>query len=121
MAAHRPRRRDRPSYQGQPSRPGQPSHPAGANPPGSHALADHLATRLVRQSPVGPHDLVFDLGAGLGAITAPLARIGARIIAVERDPRLAARLTRRLADHPNVSVITADALTVPLPRRPYLV
>lgn len=91
------------------------------NPPGAHALADHVAARLVRQSPVTPGDLVLDLGAGAGALTLPLARTGARVIAVERDERSARRLTGRVATYPNVTVVAADALTVPLPRRPYLV
>jgi 23S rRNA (adenine-N6)-dimethyltransferase len=76
---------------------------------------------MVRQSPVRPGDLVFDLGAGAGALTAPLARTGARVIAVERDERIAARLTARMAAHDNVTVVTGDALNVPLPHRPYLV
>lgn len=64
---------------------------------------------------------MLDIGAGLGAITRPLAATGARIVAVERDPRIAAKLSRRLAGYQNVTVVTADALTVPLPRRPYRV
>jgi 23S rRNA (adenine-N6)-dimethyltransferase len=76
---------------------------------------------MVQQSPVGPGDLVFDLGAGVGALTAPLARTGARVIAIERDGRTAGRLAARMAAHDNVSVVTGDVLSVPLPRRPYLV
>jgi 23S rRNA (adenine-N6)-dimethyltransferase len=75
----------------------------------------------VRQSPVTPSDLVLDLGAGTGALTVPLARTGARVIAVERDERAARRLAGRVAGYPNVTIIAGDALTVPLPRRPYLV
>jgi 23S rRNA (adenine-N6)-dimethyltransferase len=91
------------------------------NPPGAHALADHVGARLVRQSPVTPGDLVLDLGAGAGALTVPLARMGARVIAVERDERAARRLVGRMARYPNVTVVSGDALTVPLPHRPYLV
>jgi len=97
------------------------ARPAGPNPPGAHALADHLAARLVHHSPVTADDLVFDLGAGIGALTVPLARTGARVIAVERDDRLSRRLAARVAGYANVAVVTADALAVPLPRRPYLV
>lgn len=64
---------------------------------------------------------MLDLGAGLGAITRPLARTGARVIAIELNERIARRLTSRLAEHPNVTVVTGDALAVPLPRRPYRV
>jgi 23S rRNA (adenine-N6)-dimethyltransferase len=94
---------------------------ARPNPAGAHALADRVAARLVRQSPVTPDDLVLDLGAGAGALTVPLARTGARVIAVERDEPAARRLTNRVAGHRNVTVVAGDALTVPLPHRPYLV
>jgi 23S rRNA (adenine-N6)-dimethyltransferase len=43
------------------------------------------------------------------------------VLAVERDPRLAATARRRLAGHDNVAVTTADALRLPLPRRPFRV
>jgi 23S rRNA (adenine-N6)-dimethyltransferase len=65
--------------------------------------------------------LVLDLGAGGGAITARLAQAGARVIAVERDPRLAARLRRRFANQPNVRVVEEDLQKVKLPRRDFLV
>ncbi len=65
--------------------------------------------------------LVFDLGAGSGAITAALVVAGARVIAVERDPKLAARLRRRFYDEPLVRVVEADLRTIPLPRRDFLV
>jgi 23S rRNA (adenine-N6)-dimethyltransferase len=99
----------------------RPRSPRRLNPPGLHLLADQVAARLVSAALVHPDDLVFDLGAGAGALTEPLARTGARIIAVERDPRLARRLAARVGAYPNVRVVTADALTVPMPARPYRV
>jgi 23S rRNA (adenine-N6)-dimethyltransferase len=62
---------------------------------------------------------VLDLGAGYGALTGPLARAGARVIAVERDPALARRLTRRFGDDPEVVVIEGDLRRVPWPNRPF--
>jgi 23S rRNA (adenine-N6)-dimethyltransferase len=64
---------------------------------------------------------VLDLGAGSGAITLPLAATGARVLAVERDGRLARSLARRLAGEERVRVVHGDLLRVPLPRRRYLV
>ena len=41
-----------------------------------------------------PGDVVVEIGAGLGALTLPLSKSGARVIAVEIDPELAAFLWR---------------------------
>ena len=43
------------------------------------------------------------------------------MIAVERDPRLAARLRRRFDGEPRVRVVEADLRRVPLPHREFLV
>ncbi|HEY2507090.1 MAG TPA: rRNA adenine N-6-methyltransferase family protein [Streptosporangiaceae bacterium] len=92
------------------------------NPAGAHFLRDRTLISLLA-SASGARDgrLVFDLGAGAGAITARLAATGARVIAVERDPRFAARLRRRFDGEPRVRVVEADIRTVALPRRPFLV
>ena len=96
--------------------------PLAPNPAGAHFLRDRaLITQLSRASGARTGGLVFDLGAGGGAITAGLAATGARVIAVERDPRLAARLRKRFGDEPSVRVVEADLRTIPLPRRDFLV
>lgn len=90
------------------------------NAPGAHFLSDRrLIGQLVGASGVGQGDLVFDLGAGYGALTAPLAGTGARVIAVELDPALAGRLRRRFAAEPLVAVVEADMRGISLPRRPF--
>ena len=65
-------------------------------------------------------DLVLDLGAGTGALTAPLLAAGANVVAVERDAALAARLRRRFRCD-EVTVVEHDLLTFALPRRAYRV
>ena len=67
-------------------------------------------------------ELVLDLGAGTGALTIPLARAGARVVAVEADPVWAEKLTGRLARSGlSVEVVARDILAVPLPSEPYRV
>jgi 23S rRNA (adenine-N6)-dimethyltransferase len=80
-----------------------------------------LAAQLVADAGVGPDDLVVEIGAGGGMLTAELARRAGRVIAVEVDPRWAAALRSRLAGRPNVEVVEADAMRVPLPWEPFRV
>jgi 23S rRNA (adenine-N6)-dimethyltransferase len=89
---------------------------------GVHFLTDQRVIRsLLRSAAPGPGDLVVEFGPGRGALTAPLARTGARILAVERDDAFAAKLERRFGETGLVRVVRADLRVVPLPRRPYSV
>jgi len=86
---------------------------------GQHFLrSSKLAAELVRAAGIRPGDLVFDLGAGTGALTAALVRSGASVVAVEIDTALAAALRRRFTE---VRVLEDDLLRVPLPRVPFKV
>jgi 23S rRNA (adenine-N6)-dimethyltransferase len=86
---------------------------------GQHFLrSSRFAAELVRAARIQPDDLVLDLGAGTGLLTTALSRRAGRVIAVEIEPELAASLRRRL---PDVEVLTADAIRVPLPRQPFKV
>ena len=68
----------------------------------------------------GRVELVLDIGAGRGALTAPLLDAGARVIAVERHPGRATYLRERFAGR-NVVVVESDALTMRLPQRSFRV
>jgi len=76
---------------------------------------------VVRSADVGADALVLDLGAGPGTLTAPLARTGGRVVAIERDPAFVRRLRRRFAADDNVRVVEGDLRVVPFPRRPFQV
>jgi 23S rRNA (adenine-N6)-dimethyltransferase len=95
----------------------------GARPPG-RARSQHflktqaLAAELVRDADVRADELVLDLGAGAGLLTAELARAARSVCAVELDARWAGHLRGRWA---NVNVVEADAATALLPREPFRV
>jgi 23S rRNA (adenine-N6)-dimethyltransferase len=87
---------------------------------GWHPLDSRWAQRVVDAAGVKPGELVLDVGAGLGALTAPLVRAGARVVAVELHPGRADRLRKRFANAP-VTVVRADAGDLRLPSRPFRV
>jgi 23S rRNA (adenine-N6)-dimethyltransferase len=76
---------------------------------------------LVDGSGAGAGDLVVDIGAGNGLISAALVRRGAQVLAVERDPSLAERLRAKFATWPAVTVVEADVLQTPWPAEPFRV
>ena len=69
---------------------------------------------------VRPGELVLDIGAGDGVLTAHLVAAGARVIAIELHPSRLRALRTRFADQP-VRVVRADAADLWLPRRPFRV
>jgi 23S rRNA (adenine-N6)-dimethyltransferase len=87
---------------------------------GWHRLSPRWADRIVTDAQVSPGDLVIDIGAGTGALTASLVAAGARVIAVELHPQRIDALCTRFAHDP-VTVVRADAADLRLPRRPFRV
>ncbi|MFT4127514.1 MAG: 16S rRNA (adenine(1518)-N(6)/adenine(1519)-N(6))-dimethyltransferase RsmA [Gordonia sp. (in: high G+C Gram-positive bacteria)] len=73
--------------------------------------------RIVTSAGVGADDVVLEVGPGLGSLTLALLGAVARVIAVEIDPVLAARLPGTVAEFApgrsaDLDVIGADAMAV---------
>ncbi len=69
-----------------------------------------VAARIVAAADLAPNDVVLEIGAGLGALTEPLARSAGRVVAVELDRRLMPALRAVLADVRNVTLVQGDIL-----------
>ena len=89
---------------------------------GAHAASFHRTSSAVGASPptsfavsTSVDELIVELGAGDGRLTAELARRARRVVAIEVDPRLAGKLRRRF------EVVEGDALAVRLPSEPFRV
>src|SRR6266487_766929 len=77
---------------------------------GQNFLHDqNLAQWIVEQAELTPRDFVVEIGPGLGALTELALEKGARILAIEKDTRLANFLRDRF-NHPRLEVRNADAL-----------
>jgi SAM-dependent methyltransferase len=69
---------------------------------------DAVFDEIVRLAGWAPGSAVVEIGPGTGQATRQLARRGLRIVAIEIDPRLAARARENLAGFPEVEVVTTS-------------
>jgi 23S rRNA (adenine-N6)-dimethyltransferase len=69
-----------------------------------------LVRRLVAMSNIGPSDTVYEIGPGNGIITAALAMVATRVIAIEKDPEFVRRLRERFCLLENVEIVERDFL-----------
>ncbi len=84
---------------------------------GQNFLVDrNVAEKIVAAAGLSSHDLVVEIGPGLGALTVPAARHAAKVIAVEIDTGLAGALQEIVGNTPNVDVVVGDALEVDFDR-----
>lgn len=79
-----------------------------------------LVQQLVRVSKIGPADTVYEIGPGNGIITAALASVARRVIAVEKDPELVRHLRERFRSVDNVRIVEKDFLNYSICTRPRL-
>ena len=91
----------------------QPTKKLGQN----FVVDANTVRRIVRIAGVEPGDEVLEVGPGLGSLTLGLLEAGARVTAVEIDPRLATQLPLTVAQldpdaAERLTVLTADAMKV---------
>jgi len=82
---------------------------------GQHFLENSAAAEMiVDRCRVMPEDVVLEIGAGLGALTIPVARIAKKVYAVEKDHKIISLLKTELTLNSlfNVILIEKDILRV---------
>ena len=82
---------------------------------GQNFLIDsNILKILLATADLSPGDAVIEIGPGLGVLTECLTLGAGKVVAIEKDHRLAAYLRQRFQKTPNLELIEADALDVDL-------
>jgi 16S rRNA (adenine1518-N6/adenine1519-N6)-dimethyltransferase len=78
---------------------------------GQHFLANlQYRARIVEALDLHPEDTVIEIGAGIGALTEILAKRVNRVVAVELDSSLAAKLREKVGKDVRIEILQADIL-----------
>ena len=78
---------------------------------GQHFLTDpRILARIADACGAGPQSTVVEIGPGRGALTEHLLRTGARIIAIEIDRDLVARLRAGMSGNDRLTIVEGDVL-----------
>ena len=80
-----------------------------------------LVAELIGHSNIRKNDTVYDLGAGSGVIASVLAGRCKQVVAVEIEPKALQTLRNNLGHVDNVTILSQDITTLPLPDTPYKV
>ena len=80
---------------------------------GQHFILSKKAlTQIVAAAEIKKSDTIIEIGPGFGTLTQELAGTGAKIIAIEKDPKMILILKETLADYKNIKIIQADARNI---------
>jgi len=80
-------------------------------------LVDHnIARKIISSAGLSPEDIVLEIGAGKGILTAKIASQVNKVIAIEIDKELCDFLRKELKDYRNVEVIEGDFLRIDINR-----
>ena len=81
---------------------------------GQHFLTSHsILQRILRAAAIGKDDDVVEVGPGKGILTRELAKAARRVLAVEVDSALVARLQNEFDAAGNVRILQGDMLHYP--------
>jgi 16S rRNA (adenine1518-N6/adenine1519-N6)-dimethyltransferase len=83
---------------------------------GQHFLVDDdVLAEIICAADLLPTDRVFEIGPGIGVLTAELVKRAAKVTSVEIDPRFPPLIHQYVGDAPNLEVVVGNALQTPTP------
>lgn len=83
---------------------------------GQHYLIDDSKRqKILSYADLKDDDTILEIGPGIGTLTIPLASQAGKVIAIEKDKRIATILKDRLKGYGNVELIIGDALKIDFP------
>jgi len=78
----------------------------------NYLINEAVARRIVEAARPAAGDLIFEIGAGTGALTSRLAGTGAETVSFEIDGALCGELGERFAGEEGVEIVQADVLEI---------
>lgn len=74
----------------------------------------NIIKKIAAAAHAGPEDLVLEIGPGPGSLSEALLETGAKVIAVEKDPILAAALERLKKENNSLEIFCEDIMEFPV-------
>ena len=65
-------------------------------------------SKIIKAAEIKPNDLVLEIGPGTGILTEALLQTGAKVVAIEKDPKMVDFLQNRFKNNKNLTLIQAD-------------
>ena len=84
-------------------------------------VSKDLISELVKKSSITKDYLVYEIGAGEGAITNELLKKAKKVVAFEIDTNLFNKLSQRFKNEKSLKLRLGDFLSFSLPKQPYKV
>jgi len=80
---------------------------------GQNFLIDKsVLKKIIEAAELKVNDVVLEIGPGIGALTQELAKKGEKVIAIEKDQKMAEILKEVLKEFKNIQIIKADILKI---------
>jgi len=75
-------------------------------------ISKSILGKIIKSADLKTENTVLEVGPGIGTLTAALARVAKKVIAVEKDKNMCQILKETLNDYRNVEIINGDILKI---------